>query len=120
VNCIAPTAATQMTQGILPEEQLKLLRPELVAPGILALVADNAPTRTVLCAGAGSFEVANITLTKGIHVHVAGNLPSENELLTRWAEVLDRHGELVPAYGFAQSELELAKAGFIPSPGKGA
>jgi NAD(P)-dependent dehydrogenase (short-subunit alcohol dehydrogenase family) len=117
VNCIAPTAATQMMEGILPEEQLKLLRPELVAPGILALVGDNAPTRTILCAGAGSFEVANITLTKGIHV--AGHAPSEDELLARWAEVLDRRDEMVPAYGFAQSELELAKAGYIPPPGKG-
>jgi NAD(P)-dependent dehydrogenase (short-subunit alcohol dehydrogenase family) len=29
VNCIAPTAATQMLEGILPGEQLALLRPEL-------------------------------------------------------------------------------------------
>src|ERR1035441_3854646 len=56
VNCIAPTAATQMTQGILPAEQLNLLRPEFVAAGVLALVAESAPTRTILCAGAGSFE----------------------------------------------------------------
>jgi len=118
VNCIAPTAATQMTQGILPEEQLKLLRPELVAPGMLALVADSAPTRAVLCAGAGSFEAANITLTKGIHI--GGSLPSEDEIIARWVEVLDRHGEMVPAYGFAQSELELKKAGFIALPERGA
>ena len=112
VNCIAPTAATQMTQGILPEDQLNLLRPELVAPGILALVAESAPTRTILCAGAGSFEVANITLTKGLHV--AGDPPSPEELIARWAEVVDRRDEMVPEYGFAQSELELSKAGYIP------
>jgi len=112
VNCIAPTAATQMTQGILPDDQLNLLRPELVAPGILALVAESAPTRTILCAGAGSFEVANITLTKGLHV--AGDPPSPEELIARWAEVVDRRDEMVPEYGFAQSELELSKAGYIP------
>jgi NAD(P)-dependent dehydrogenase (short-subunit alcohol dehydrogenase family) len=110
VNCIAPTAATQMTQGILPDEQLKLLGPEFVAPGILALVAESAPTRTILCAGAGSFEVANITLTQGIYL--AADPPSAEELVARWAEVADPHGEVAPEYGFAQSEHELKKAGY--------
>ena len=118
VNAIAPTAATQMTQGVLPEEQLKLLRPEFVAPAILPLVAESAPTRTILCAGAGGFEAANITLTKGIYV--AGNPPSPEELATRWADVVERQGETVPAYGFAQSELELKKAGYVPPEKKGA
>jgi len=114
VNCIAPTAATQMTAGLLPEEQLKLIQPEFVAPGILALVGENAPTRVILCAGAGGFEVANITLTKGIHI--AGNPPSAEELIARWPEVVDRNGETVPGYGRAQCELELQKAGAEPRP----
>jgi NAD(P)-dependent dehydrogenase (short-subunit alcohol dehydrogenase family) len=111
VNCIAPTAATQMTHGILPNEQLKLLSPEFVAPGILALVAESAPTGTILCAGAGSFEVANITLTKG--VHVAGDPPPAEELVARWADVVNPQGETAPEYGFAQSEHELKKAGYV-------
>jgi NAD(P)-dependent dehydrogenase (short-subunit alcohol dehydrogenase family) len=118
VNCIAPTAATQMTQGILPEEQLKLLRPEFVAPGVLALVAESAPTRAILCAGAGGFEIANITLSKG--VYVAGDPPSADELVAKWAEVVDRKGDVVPEYGFAQSEHELKKAGYTPPQTKGA
>ncbi len=111
VNAIAPTAATGMTAGILPEEQLKLLRPEFVAPAVLALVAESAPSRTILCAGAGSYEVANITLTKGIHV--AGDPPSGDEIVARWSEVVDRSGEIVPTYGFTQSEIELKKAGYV-------
>jgi len=118
VNSIAPTAATGMTSGILPEEQLKLLQPEFVAPAILALVGENAPTRTILCAGAGSFEVANITITKGIHV--AGNPPPAEELVARWSDVVDRQGETVPAYGFTQSEIELKKAGYVAPEKKGA
>lgn len=117
VNCIAPTAATGMTEGILPPEQLKLLRSEYVAPGVLALVSENAPTRAILCAGAGSFEAANITITKGIHV--PGDPPSGDELEARWAEVTDRNGETVPAYGFAQSEIELKKAGYVVPEKKG-
>lgn len=111
VNAIAPTAATGMTQGIWPEEQLKLLSPDHVAPGILALVGDTAPTRAILCAGAGSFEATNITMTKDIHV--AGNPPSPDELVARWPEIMDRAGETVPAYAFVQSEIELKKAGYV-------
>jgi NAD(P)-dependent dehydrogenase (short-subunit alcohol dehydrogenase family) len=38
VNCLAPTAATGMTEGVLSEESLALLDPALVSPGLLALV----------------------------------------------------------------------------------
>ena len=115
VNCIAPTAATQMVEGILPPEQLAMLRPELVSPAVLALVSEDAPTRTILCAGAGGFEIANITLTEGIHI--PGNPPSAETLLARWTEVEDRTGEAVPNQGFVQSQRELKKAGFVdPQP----
>jgi NAD(P)-dependent dehydrogenase (short-subunit alcohol dehydrogenase family) len=111
VNAIAPTAATGMTHGIWPDEQLKLMQPDFVAPAILALVDESAPTRAILCAGAGSFEAANVTMTKGIHV--AGNPPSADELVARWPELVDRTGETVPGYAFAQSEIELKKAGYV-------
>lgn len=109
VNCLAPTAATQMTEGILPAEQLKLLAPRFVSPAVVALVADDAPTRAILCAGAGGFEIANITMTKG--VHVPGDPPSATAVLANWARLADRDGETVPAQGWEQSRLELEKAG---------
>ena len=68
VNCLAPTAATRMTENLMPEAVLRLLEPGAVTPGLLALVAEDAPTRAILCAGAGSFERAHVTLTQGIHV----------------------------------------------------
>jgi len=108
VNCIAPTAATQMLEGLLPAEQLAMLRPELASPAVLALVAENAPTRAILCAGAGGFELAHITLTQGIHIE--GDPPSAEALLARWAEVADRRDETVPAQGGAQGQHELHKA----------
>ncbi len=111
VNCIAPTAATQMMEGILPTEQLAMLRPELVSPGVLALVSEAAPTRAILCAGAGGFEVANITLSQGIYL--AGDPPSAEALLARWPELTDRRGESIPDQGWAQYQRELRKAGFV-------
>ena len=88
-----------------------MLRPELVSPAVLALVSEDAPTRAILCAGAGSFEIADITLTEGIHI--SGDPPSAETLLARWAEVADRTGEAVPNQGFVQSQRELKKAGFV-------
>jgi NAD(P)-dependent dehydrogenase (short-subunit alcohol dehydrogenase family) len=114
VNCIAPTAATQMLQGLLPADQLALLRPELVSPAVLALVSDSAPTRAILCAGAGGFELAYITLTAG--VHLPGNPPSAESILERWAELEDRRGEIVPTHGALQGQHELRKAELASSP----
>jgi NAD(P)-dependent dehydrogenase (short-subunit alcohol dehydrogenase family) len=111
VNCLAPTAATQMTAGILPDDQLKLLGPDFVSPAVLALVSEDAPNRAILCAGAGGFELANITMTRGIHV--AGDPPSADEVQARWAELTNRDGETVPEQGWMQSKHELAKAGFV-------
>jgi NAD(P)-dependent dehydrogenase (short-subunit alcohol dehydrogenase family) len=110
VNCIAPTAATRMMEGILPGDQLALLRPELVSPAVLALVGEQAPTRAILCAGAGGYELAQITLTRGIHI--PENPHSAEEILARWAEIADRDGDMVPEQGFDQSRVELAKAGY--------
>jgi len=110
VNCIAPSAATQMLEGILPAQQLALLRPDLVSPAVLALVSEGAPTRAIVCAGAGGFEIANITLTEGFHL--AGDPPSAETLLERWAQLTDRRGEIVPAQGAVQAQAELKKAGF--------
>ncbi|HEY5759007.1 MAG TPA: SDR family NAD(P)-dependent oxidoreductase [Steroidobacter sp.] len=109
VNCLAPTAATQMTDGILSPEALAQLNPQLVSPGLLALVADDAPTRAILCAGAGHFARAYVTLTAGQYV---GSEVTAGELvIALWDEIGDRYQEIVPAYGFTQAERELASAG---------
>ncbi len=109
VNCLAPTAATQMTNGILTKEALERLDPRLVSPGLLALVGEKAPTRAILCAGAGHFARAYVTLTEGRYI---GNGADAGErVIARWEEIGDRFNEVVPAYGFTQAEHELASAG---------
>jgi NAD(P)-dependent dehydrogenase (short-subunit alcohol dehydrogenase family) len=109
VNCLAPSAATQMTEGVLSEESLRVLDPALVSPGLLALVSDDAPTRAILCAGGGNFATAYVTLTPGYHVD-AGEDAGE-QVIAHWRDVSDRTGEIVPAYGFTQAEREVASAG---------
>lgn len=111
VNCLAPTAATAMTAGVLSPEALAMLEPAAVSPGLVALVGKDAPTRMILLAGAGSFECANVTMTRGIFVDDVEN-PVE-QLCARLDEVKDRSGEIVPESGWEQYKLELAKASAV-------
>ena len=108
VNCLAPTAATRMTEGLLPQAVLEALQPEAVVPAMLVLAATDAPNRTILCAGAGTFEAAHIGLTQGVWLGTGEQTP---ELLAqRLAEVCDRTGAMVPQSGSAQGANEVAKA----------
>ena len=109
VNCLAPSAATGMTRGVLPDTSLALLDPAAVSPALLALVREEAPTRSIVCAGAGHFARANITLTRGTSIGVGGD--AGEQVIDRWEEISDRAGEIVPAYGFTQVEREIASAG---------
>jgi NAD(P)-dependent dehydrogenase (short-subunit alcohol dehydrogenase family) len=108
VNCLAPTAATGMTQEVLPPASLQLLAPEKVSPGLLALVSGDAPTRAILCAGAGHFARANVTLTGGLQV--GDGADAAREVIREWDAISDRSGEIVPDYGFVQAEREVASA----------
>ena len=108
VNCLAPTAATRMTEGLMPQEVLDALKPEAVVPAMLVLAHESAPTRTILCAGAGTFEAAHVTLTSGIHLGLGDEVPEQ--LAERLAEVTNRAGETVPANGAAQGTNEVGQA----------
>ncbi len=108
VNALAPTAATRMTEGLMPEAVLAALKPEAVVPAMLVLVAQDAPTRTTLCAGAGHVEAAHITLTQGAWIGLDAQSPER--LADQLQQVCDRTGEMVPHSGSDQGSHEVAKA----------
>jgi NAD(P)-dependent dehydrogenase (short-subunit alcohol dehydrogenase family) len=107
VNCLAPTAATRMTESLMSEEVLAALKPEAVVPAMLVMVSENAPNRTILCAGAGTFEAAHITMTQGVHIGLSGDAPEI--LAAKLAEVTNRQGDIVPMSGGAQGTNEIGK-----------
>ena len=108
VNCLAPTAATRMTEGLLPAPMLERLKPEAVTPGLLYLVSEDAPTRAILCAGAGTFERAYVSLTSGVHL---GSGADAAELVAaNFDAISDRDGDSVPEDGSAQGRNEIGKA----------
>lgn len=108
INCLAPTAATRMTQDIMTPQVLEMLKPEHVSPAVLALVAEDAPTRTILCAGAGSFERAYLTMTMG--TFVGGGEDAPDRVVAQFDAISDRKGEIVPESAGDQGRVELTNA----------
>jgi NAD(P)-dependent dehydrogenase (short-subunit alcohol dehydrogenase family) len=108
VNSLAPTAATRMTEGLMPEAVLARLTPESVTPGLLYLVSDDAPTRAILCAGAGTFARAYVTMTDGLHIGSAAD--AAEQVAANFEAISERDGEIVPESGSAQGRNEIAKA----------
>ena len=76
---------------------LDAFKPEAVVPAMLVLASEEAPTRTILCAGAGTFEAAHITLTQGAYIGIGAHAPERWP--TQLAQVTDRAGEQVPQSG---------------------
>lgn len=108
VNCLAPSAATQMTHELWSPEDLAALDPQRVSPAVVALASEAAPNKRVVLAGAGSFKMAHITMTHG--VHLADERLSAEEIVSHWDWIGDRNGELVPAAGSAQYRFEAEQA----------
>ena len=68
VNALSPTAATRMTESLMPQDALDLLTVESVTAGLIPLVCDGAPNRLIMCAGAGGYAATKVFETSGIHL----------------------------------------------------
>jgi NAD(P)-dependent dehydrogenase (short-subunit alcohol dehydrogenase family) len=108
VNALAPTAGTRMTEGLIPEGAFELLSPETVTPAVLYLVSEDAPNRTILCAGAGAYAVAKIVETDGVWLPPEEQTPEG--IAANWAAITAPDGEKVPQAGFEQTVKFTAKA----------
>jgi hypothetical protein len=75
---------------------------------MLVLASQHAPNRTILCAGAGTFEAAHITMTSG--VFVGSDDDADERLAAQLGAVIDRDGSTVPDSGAAQGRNEVTKA----------
>jgi NAD(P)-dependent dehydrogenase (short-subunit alcohol dehydrogenase family) len=106
VNCLAPSAATGMTNDLYPPDVLAGLDSSLVSPAVVVLASEHAPTRAVILAGAGGFEQAHVTMTRGVFLGDGADVA--DVLLARLDEVAAREGETVPARGEQQHQHEMA------------
>lgn len=87
VNAIAPTAATRMTEDLLPQQVLDIMGPETIAPGALFMVSEDAPTKTILGAGAGVFAVSQMVESRGVYLPDGARTPEV--VAERWNEISD-------------------------------
>ncbi|RZL00859.1 MAG: SDR family NAD(P)-dependent oxidoreductase [Rubrivivax sp.] len=108
VNCLAPTAATAMTEGLFPAEMLALLKPEAVVPAMLVLAHESAPNRTILGAGAGAFAAAHIAMTPAVYLGLGADVPEQ--LAGQLPAFTSLDGASVPLSGTEQGRQELTLA----------
>ena len=101
VNCLAPTAGTAMTEGLLPEPVFKLLSPEAVSPAVVFLAGPDAPSRKVLGAGGGSFAVYKGFETVGVNL-LPDNVTPEG-IAAAWSSIDDESGMQEFTGGFEQT-----------------
>ena len=106
VNAISPVAATRMTEGLMSEQVLSLLKPEAVTPAVVYLASDEAPTGCIVTAGAGVFSLARIVETQGVNLN--GNLTAEG-VRDRWSEIGDEAGQKAYVTGGEQGQKIFAK-----------
>ena len=108
VNNLSPAAATRMLEGLIPENMVDLLNTDAVAAGLVYLVSEDAPSRTILSAGAGTFAVARIHETAGVNL-----LPDEvtpEGVAAHWDEIANTDGQAELQMGGQQTEKFVIKA----------
>lgn len=90
VNALAPTAATQMTVGLISDDVAALLTPESVTPAVLYLVGKDAPSRVIMGAGGGVFAVTRILESEGVYLPESERTPEG--IARHFAEISDLAG----------------------------
>lgn len=69
VNALAPTAGTRMLEDLIDDEKImQLMSVESVTAGLLTLCDSEAPSKMILCAGAGGFATTQIMESEGIYL----------------------------------------------------
>lgn len=119
VNALCPSAATRMTQGLLPDTALRLMQPESVSAAALFLVSEQAPRRTILAAIAGGYSRIVIQETRGVYLSEGDRTPET--IAARFGEISDLtdaiYSEQPGGPGLRFLQLAAAEAGVSPGIG---
>ncbi len=108
VNALSPTAGTRMTEDLMPKDLFELLTPQAVTAGALVLCDEDAPTRYILCAGAGGYASTRLFETDGIFLGTGQQTP-EN-VRKQWDGVSDTSNQQQLDSAGKQTEKFLVKA----------
>lgn len=108
VNALAPTAATRMTQDLLPPTVLDMLTLDAVTAGALTLCHKEAPNRFILSAGAGGYANTRLLETQGIFLSPQEQTPEK--ITENWPALIDDKQQGEYQAGAKQAEKFLSKA----------
>lgn len=109
VNTLSPIARSPHTEALgLPESVLGLLTAESVTAAMLFLVGEDAPSRHILCAGAGNYTRTMIYETAGVHLAAGAQTP-EN-IAARYAEISSPEHQRLLTQGSEQASWFIARA----------
>ncbi|HID9776574.1 TPA: SDR family NAD(P)-dependent oxidoreductase [Pseudomonas aeruginosa] len=108
VNVLAPTAATRMTEGLIPPAVAPLLAPETITPGLLFLASEGAPSKVILGAGAGVFACSHLYETDGLFLHEQERTPEV--IAERFGEISNPEGQASLEGAFDQTMRFVRKA----------
>lgn len=107
VNALAPTAATQMTDGLISQDAARILGPETVAPAAVFLVSAEAPNGVILGAGGGVFAVSQ--MLEATPVALGPDCTAE-DIAAHWAEISDMTDPHSLGSAFDQTDLYVRTA----------
>jgi NAD(P)-dependent dehydrogenase (short-subunit alcohol dehydrogenase family) len=108
VNIISPTAATRMTEELLPPQALQLMKPNAITPAVEYMLSEDAPTRTIMGAGAGSFAVIKIVESEGVNLPESEWTP--DAVAAHFAEISDMSKAKALQGAFEQTQKYVAQA----------
>jgi NAD(P)-dependent dehydrogenase (short-subunit alcohol dehydrogenase family) len=108
VNSLSPVAATRMTEDLMTEDVLKLLRPEFVTPAVIFMASTDAPTRQIIAAGAGVFAKVVIQETPG--VFLSEDIRDADHVAAAWEKIADTDGQRELLAGGEQTMKFVGKA----------
>ncbi|MGY3081463.1 NAD(P)-dependent dehydrogenase (short-subunit alcohol dehydrogenase family) [Bradyrhizobium sp. LM6.10] len=108
VNIISPTAATRMTEELLPPQALQLMKPNAITPAVEYMLSEDAPTRTIMGAGAGSFAVIKIVESEGVNLPESEWTP--DGVAAHFAEISDMSKAKALQGAFEQTQKYVAQA----------
>lgn len=109
VNALAPAATTRMTENLGSDQRaLDLMTVESVTAGLLYLVTKEAPSRLILCAGAGGYAATRIYETDGIYLTPDQQTPED--VAAGITQILDNTEQVMSQTGAEQSIKFITKA----------
>lgn len=109
-NCIAPIAASRMTENLMPKEMLEKFSPKTIAPLVLYLCSEqNKETKMIFNCAAGWFSRTEITCYDGICINNGDKDITPEDISSHWKEISElKNGK--PLANLAETFNFIAKA----------